>query len=236
MGVVIQLLYHQKRDGSKRSTVLDQVRFSNLNSLNVIRKWWKNKALTQLKVSNRFWTKGKISNTICAETENSGVQSNTFHLWQKQRETDQKRTKESKNKKKKKNEVEKMEGNWKTKQTCKVAHTATAKGTQLEREKTHLSIDQATRTKGIRNGRRGFSAIKWWKNSIAPSPLKKPPFRPLGPPSLVIWNETQKKSNHLLRLTLSPSLQSNKKKLKDHCEFEKSKSENLRKTKIGKES
>lgn len=97
-----------------------------------------------------------------------------------------------------------MEGKWNRKQTCKVAHTATAKGTQLEREKTHLSIDQAIKTKGIRNRRRGFSAIKWWKNSITPSPLKKPLFRPLGPPSLAISNETHEQSNQVLSYVTLP--------------------------------
>lgn len=78
--------------------------------------------------------------------------------------------------------------------TCKVAQTATARGTQLEKEKTHLSILQAIKTNGIRNGRRGLSTIKWRKNSAAPSPLKKPLFRPLGPPALLISNETHKRN------------------------------------------
>lgn len=125
--------------------------------------------------------------------------------------------------------------NWRSKnggktKTCRVAQTATAKGTQLEKEKTHLSIVQAIRAKGIRKGRRGFSAIKWWKNSMAAPPLKKPLFRPLGPPALLIWNETQNEKNNFLASRDSASQLRRRRIRIKGCRIivsEKSKSENL---------
>lgn len=55
--------------------------------------------------------------------------------------------------------------------TCIVVHTASARGTQVEAEKTHLSIAQAIRIKGTNTGILGFSCKRWLKKSTAASSM-----------------------------------------------------------------
>lgn len=59
-----------------------------------------------------------------------------------------------------------------------VAQTATTSGTQLEKEKNHLSKAQASSIRGINNGRRGFSSLRLFRNSLASSKLKPLLFLP----------------------------------------------------------
>lgn len=69
--------------------------------------------------------------------------------------------------------------------TCMVAQTATTSGTQLEKEKNHLSKAQASSIRGINNGRRGFSSLRLFRNSLASSKLKPLLFLP------PIWANTK---------------------------------------------
>lgn len=58
--------------------------------------------------------------------------------------------------------------------TWREAQTATTRGTQLEKAKTHLSIAQKAKTKGTSNSRECLSATRWLKNSLAASMFMKP--------------------------------------------------------------
>jgi len=55
--------------------------------------------------------------------------------------------------------------------TCIVVHTARARGTQEEAEKSHLSTAQAIRIRGMKTGILGFSCKRWLKKSTAASSM-----------------------------------------------------------------
>jgi len=52
-----------------------------------------------------------------------------------------------------------------------VVHTARARGTQEEAEKSHLSTAQAIRIRGMKTGILGFSCKRWLKKSTAASSM-----------------------------------------------------------------
>lgn len=58
--------------------------------------------------------------------------------------------------------------------TWREAQTATTRGTQLEKAKTHLSIAQKAKTKGTSNNSECLSATRWLINSLAASVFIRP--------------------------------------------------------------